>query len=110
MERCPEFGASCNGSRWCLSECIKTLNLEPHTNHNHLYELNLFKGDLMHLCGKCIEQYEESSIHPNPLFLVLNLTQMQKNWLHIPFLFAGKIYQSLRKKTQKFFTTFVLGF
>jgi hypothetical protein len=57
-----------------------------------------------------MEQCGASSIHPNPLFLVLNLTQMQKNWLHIPLFFAGKIYQISRKKTQKFFTTFVLGF
>jgi len=49
-----------------------------------------------------MEQCGASSIYPNPLFLVLNLTQMQKNWLHIPLFFGGKIYQISKKKLKSF--------
>jgi hypothetical protein len=41
--------------------------------------------------------------HPNPLFLVLNLTQMQKNWLHIPLFFGGIFLSNFEKKNSKVF-------
>jgi hypothetical protein len=49
-----------------------------------------------------MERCRASSIHPNPLFFMLNLTQMQKNWLHIPLFFGGKIYQISKKKLKSF--------
>jgi hypothetical protein len=91
------------GADGVLSECIETLDLEPHTNHNHLYELNLFKGDLIHLCGKCMEQCGASSIHPNPLFLVLNLTQMKKKLVAYSFFWGGENLSNYERKNSKVF-------